>query len=143
MRTAQQGDRVQVHYVKHWQDGAVASSAGRPPVELTVGVDHPRLPGLGKSLVGLAPGEHRTLSVTAEEAYGPPDPSRRYRLARARFAGEKPLVVGKWLRITDRRGRRRLIRIVDVKDQVVVVDNNHPHAGQALKLDVELIAIHG
>src|SRR5436853_5894668 len=57
MRTVQSGDSVRVHYVKRFQDGSVASSRGRVPVELTVGIDHPRLRGLGLALVGLAPGE--------------------------------------------------------------------------------------
>jgi hypothetical protein len=74
MQTAKQGDRVQVHNVKRFQDGSVASfrSRGRPPLELTVGTHHPRLPGLGLSLVGLAPGNHVTVNVPAERASGLP-----------------------------------------------------------------------
>ena len=142
MRTVQQGDRVRVHYVKRFQDGSVASSRSGDgaPLELTVGTDHRRLPGLGSGLVGLAPGNHVTLSVPAERAY-PPDPGRIFRLARARFPEHQALPVGKWVRIPDGRGRRRLVRIVEVRDQVVVVDTNHPRAGQALELEVELISI--
>jgi peptidylprolyl isomerase len=143
MRTAQQGDLVQVHYVKRWEDGSTTSSSGRSPLELTVGVEHRRLPGLGMALVGLAPGDSRTVTVPAGQAYGPPDPSRVYRLARSRFAESKAPVIGHWVRLTDRRGRRRLVRIVQVNDRVVVVDNNHRRAGQALSLEVELVAIHG
>ena len=46
MQTVQSGDRVEVHYVKRFQDGSVVSSHSRMPLELTVGVAHPRLPGL-------------------------------------------------------------------------------------------------
>ena len=38
-------------------------------------------------------------------------------------------------------GRRRLIRILEVHDKVVVVDTNHRWAGQAVDLEVELVAI--
>ena len=48
MRTAQPGDRVQVHYVIRSQDGSVASSRDRTPLELTVGTDHRRLPAPGQ-----------------------------------------------------------------------------------------------
>src|SRR5262245_27863177 len=75
MQTAQPGDRVQVHYVKRLQDGSVASSHDRGPLEVTVGVDHPRLPGLGLALVGLAPGTSTRVRVPAERAYGPSDPA--------------------------------------------------------------------
>ncbi len=37
---ASQGDRVRVHYLIRSQDGSVASSRGREPLEVTVGVDH-------------------------------------------------------------------------------------------------------
>src|SRR5262249_19750217 len=61
MRTARPGDRVQVHYVKRFQDGSVTSSRERGPLEVTIGVDHPRLPGLGLALVGLSPGTRTTI----------------------------------------------------------------------------------
>jgi len=141
MRVAQQGDRVRVHYSKRLSSGAVASSRGRAPLEMTVGVDHPRLPGLGLALVGLAPGGHTSLTVPPEKAYGMPDPSRVYRLTRTRFPEHQALPVGKWIHILDRHGRRRLVRILEVSGQTVVVDTNHRKAGQALELEVELVGI--
>jgi peptidylprolyl isomerase len=141
MQIVQLGDRVQVHYVKRLQNGTVASSRKRAPLELTVGIDHPRLPGLGLALVGLAPGTSTTVRVPSELAYGPADPTRVHRWARTRFPNDLPLPVGKWVRIANRQGRRRLVRIVEVRGQMVVVDTNHPWAGQALELEVELIGI--
>src|SRR5262245_37804324 len=144
MRTAQKGDRVQVHYMKRFPDGSVVSSRarGEAPLEVTVGTDHPRLPGLELRLVGLAPGDHATVTIPAERAYGLADPARIRRLARTRFAEYQALPVGKWLRIPDRRGRRRLVRVVEVRGRVVVVVTNHRRAGQAVELEVELITIH-
>jgi FKBP-type peptidyl-prolyl cis-trans isomerase 2 len=142
MRTVQQGDRVQVHYVKRLQNGPVASSRGRAPLEVTVGIAHPRLPGLGLALVGLAPGEQRTLTIPAERAYGVPDPRRVRRLARTRIPEGAAVAVGERLRLTDGRGRRRVVRILEVRDDGIVVDANHPWAGQAVELKVKLVAIH-
>src|SRR5439155_26004170 len=95
MQTVQPGDRVRVHYVKRFQDGSVASSRGRAPIELTVGSDHPRLPGLGLALVGPAPGASTTVRVPPDRAYGPSDPSRVRRWARTRLPDDQPLAVGK------------------------------------------------
>lgn len=141
MQTAQQGDRVQVHYKKHFTDGSSTSSRGRAPIEVTVGVNHPRLPGLGSALVGLSPGTRTTLTVPAELAYGVSDPKRIHRLSRKRFPENATLQVGKWVRLTNDRGRRRFIRILKVSDQVVVVDANHRWAGQAMSVEVELVCI--
>jgi FKBP-type peptidyl-prolyl cis-trans isomerase 2 len=141
MRTAQLGDRVQVHYVKRFQNGPAASSRGRAPVELTVGVDHPRLPGLGSALVGLAPGSSTTITVPPERAYGAADPARVRRWARTRFTNGQPLTAGNRVRISNRRGQRRTVRIVEVHPKVVVVDTNHRWAGQTMELEVQLIGI--
>ena len=141
MSIAELGDRVQVHYVKRLQDGTVASSRKRAPVELTVGIDHPRLPGLGLALIGLAPGGSTTIRVPSELAYGPSDPTRVHRWARTRFPNDRALSVGKCVRIANRQGRCRWVRILEVRGPMVVVDTNHPWAGQALELEVELVSI--
>ena len=143
MQTAQPGDRVQVHYTKRFQDGSVASSRRREPLELTVGVAHSRLPGLGLALVGLAPGTRTKVSVPPEQAYGPSDPTRVHHWARTRFPKDEPLNIGKWVTVTNRQGRRRLVRVLEVRGNLVVVDTNHRFAGQAIELEVELIDIQG
>lgn len=141
MRTAQPGDRVEVHYVKRLEGRPVEFSRSKKTLELTVGVPHSQFPGLGMALVGLAPGMSTSLHVPAAKAYGLRDPRRIFRLARSRFPELPPLTIGKWTRLIDRRGRQRLIRILDDRGPVVIVDNNHPWAGKALNLEFELILI--
>ena len=136
MRTVQYGDRVHVHYVKRLQDGATCSS--REPLALTVGIEDPRLPGLGTTLVGMAQGQATTLTVPPELAYGFPDATRIRRWSRKRFPKEATLRVGKYLRLMDERGRHRQVRIVEVRSNVVVVDTNHRGAGQTVELKVIL-----
>ncbi|HYT90382.1 MAG TPA: FKBP-type peptidyl-prolyl cis-trans isomerase [Gemmataceae bacterium] len=141
MQTVQPGDRVQVHYVKRFQDGSATSSRDRAPLELTVGVDHPRLPGLGLALVGLAPGASTKVSVPVDKGYGPADPSRIRRCARSRFPKDQSLAVGQWVRLVDRQGRPHAVRVVKVHAETVVVDTNRRGAGQSVELEVKLIGI--
>jgi FKBP-type peptidyl-prolyl cis-trans isomerase SlpA len=96
---------------------------------------------LGLALVGLAAGASTTLSVPPERAYGPPDPARVHCLARTRFQADQPLATGERVRILNRHGRRRSVRIVEVRDKAVVVDTNHRWAGLAMELEVELVSI--
>ena len=142
MRITQPGDHVQVHYVKRFQDGSVASSRGRPPLEMIVGTDHPRLPGLGMGLVGLAAGESTKLRVAPEDAYGLRDPNKVRRVSRTRFQPDQLFKVGKMLRVTDRKGKPHLVRVLETRTKVVVVDTNHPWAGQVLEMEVQLVTIH-
>jgi FKBP-type peptidyl-prolyl cis-trans isomerase 2 len=143
MQSTQTGDQVLVHYVKRFDDGSEVSSRvrGREPLELTVGTAHPRLPGLGTGLVGLTPGQNVTVFVPAELAHGLRDPDRFRRLARTRFPAGRSLAAGKQVRVTDRKGRLRSVRVVKVLDTAVVVDLNHPRAGQGVEMSVELVAI--
>jgi peptidylprolyl isomerase len=141
MQTAQPGDRVSVHYVKRFEDGSLVSSRSRAPLEVTVGVDHPYLPGLGLALVGIAVGASTTIHVPVERAYGPPDPTRVRNWARRHFPDPGPLPVGKWIGILNTHGRRRFVRILEVRGEMVTVDTNHRGAGQALELEVELVSI--
>lgn len=141
MQTAREGDRVQVRYVKRLQNGATASS--RAPLEMTIGKDPPRLPGLGLALVGLAPGMNAKVAVPAERAYGLSDPTRVHRWSRKRFPKHAKLGSGKLLRLTNTQGRRRVVRILQATEKMVVVDANHRWAGQGMVLEVELLTILG
>jgi peptidylprolyl isomerase len=143
MQVVRQGDRVQIEYVKRFQGGLVVSSRGKAPAEMTAGVAHRRLPGLGPVLVGMAVGESRTLLVPADRAYGAYEPGRIHRLAQGRFAGSGDLAAGKWVRVWDRRRRRRLVRVVEVRDKTVLIDSNHRWAGQSLELEVKVVAVLG
>jgi len=82
-----------------------------------------------------------TLRVPPEKAYGMADPKRVHRLARTRFPKSSVLTVGKLVRISDRKGRRRLVRVLEAGSKAVVVDSNHRWAGQALEVQVELVSI--
>jgi FKBP-type peptidyl-prolyl cis-trans isomerase 2 len=142
LRTAQPGDQVSVHYVKRSENGGVVSSRGRAPLVLTVGTEHRRLPGLAAALVGRRAGERIRLLVPAEQAYGLPRPERVPRLPHARFPKGHDLTVGSRVYVAGRNGPR-LVRIVAVRDDGVVVDANHPWAGQTVKIEAKIVSILG
>ena len=92
-------------------------------------------------MVGLIVGTDVTLTVPAELAYGLPNPSRVRKVARDRFPADEDLVVGRRVRLSNRGGGSRSVRVVSVRNRTVVVDANHPWAGQGVELRVELVAI--
>jgi FKBP-type peptidyl-prolyl cis-trans isomerase 2 len=143
MRTSQVGDRVRVHYVKRYADGVVLSSRDRhaDPLEVTVGIRHQRLPGVGEELVGLRAGDSARLTVPADRAFGPADPARVRSVPRTRFAAGAALVPGGMARLRLTGGRARPVRVVEVHDRTVLVDANHPRCGQVLDLEVEIVSI--
>jgi len=143
MQTSQVGDRVRAHYTKKFSDGSVRSSRTQDgePLELIVGTAHPRLPGLGQGLVGVAEGQTVMIHITAAQAYGMPDPTRIRCVDRARFPADEELIAGRRTRMRLGRGRTRSVLVVEVREHQVVVDTNHPRCGQSVELEVELVAI--
>jgi FKBP-type peptidyl-prolyl cis-trans isomerase 2 len=140
MQTCQVGDRVLVHFVKRYADGVVKSSPDAAPLGVTVGTRHPRLPGLGDELVGLQAGDAARFTVPADRAFGASDPTRVVFVSRARFAADATLTPGRPARMRLAGGRSRRVRVVEVRGKEVLVDANHPRCGQALDLEVRLVA---
>jgi FKBP-type peptidyl-prolyl cis-trans isomerase 2 len=87
-------------------------------------------------------GQETTVRVPAEAAHGAADPRRIHRWHRKRFPSHAVLEAGTRALATDSKGRRRLVRIVEVKGDMVLVDTNHRWAGQALLIQVKLLTIH-
>ncbi|HVL11623.1 MAG TPA: FKBP-type peptidyl-prolyl cis-trans isomerase [Gemmata sp.] len=143
MQTTQIGDSILVHYVKRYSDGAVRSSRARggEPLRVTVGTPHPRLPGVGAELVGLAPGGSVTVAVPAGKAFGASDTTRVRRVNLDRFDGEQILSPGRRARLQLRRGGVRVVRVVGVRGRTVTIDTNHPRCGQSVEVDVEIVSV--
>src|SRR5262245_21751787 len=105
------------------------SALSGEPLELIVDTTHPRLPGMSQGLVGVAEGQTVTVHVTAERAYGMPAPTRTRCVDRARFHTDEELVASRCARMRLGRGRTRSVLVVEVHEEEVIVDTNHPRCG--------------
>ena len=71
MSQAKLGDTVKVHYTGKLDDGSVFdTSLDREPLEFTIG-DGQIIPGFENAVVGMEPGEKKTVRIPAEEGFGP------------------------------------------------------------------------
>jgi peptidylprolyl isomerase len=135
------GDTVLFHYTGSLNDGTVFdSSSGRNPLRVTLGSGHV-IPGVDDALVGMAPGEEKTVTLGAEEAYGPRRPELLHEVERTAIPPEVDIEVGKQLEGRDTGGQRLRLTVVDVADDKVTLDANHPLAGQELTFDLQLVEI--
>jgi peptidylprolyl isomerase len=133
-RTATPGDTVQVHYTGRLDDGEIFdSSQGREPLTFSVGAGQV-IPGFDSAVDGLPVGSSVTVRIEVEEAYGP----RRDEMVLAVPADQAPqgLTTGDQVMLGDHPAM-----VVMANDEVVVVDANHPLAGEALTFDIELVSI--
>lgn len=134
-RTATDGDQVRVHYTGTLDDGEVFdSSVGREPLEFTVGSGQV-IGGFDEAVRGLRIGESRSVRIEPADAYG----ERRDDLVLEVPAARAPqgLQVGDRVQLSG----GHAATVVSADDTSIVVDANHPLAGQALSFAVELVAI--
>ena len=142
MTQPRSGDTVRVHYTGRLDNGRVfASSKAREPLELTVG-EGTLIPSLEETLTRMEPGEELTVTIPAEQAYGPHQPDLVLAVDRAEFPEDIEPEVGQELRV-GQGDEVVVVRITAVSDEEVTIDVNHPLAGQDLTFDLELVEIRG
>jgi FKBP-type peptidyl-prolyl cis-trans isomerase SlyD len=95
------------------------------------------VPGLEKALHGKTPGDAVNVRVPPQEAYGERDDALVQDVPRGAFEGVETIEPGMRFQAESRHGPR-LITVVDVAEDVVTVDGNHPLAGETLVFDVQV-----
>lgn len=132
---------VSIHYSLHLDGGElVDSSRGREPMNYLHGHGNIVL-GLEEELTGRKVGEQFAVAVPAEKGYGDSNPDGVQKIPRTTFPAELELKPGVALRAQDGEGTPVMMRVLEVGDQDVTVDLNHPLAGHTLYFDIEVIGV--
>ncbi len=150
MKQAKQGDRVKVNFTGRLDDGTVVDTSEdcscedcgceEGPVEFTIGEEEV-IPGLEEAVIGMTPGQSKTVRIVADQAYGPHDEEMVMVVERQEMPEEINPEVGQTLELTDDDGESFLVTVTEVSDATVVLDANHPLAGQDITYEVELVGI--
>jgi FKBP-type peptidyl-prolyl cis-trans isomerase SlyD len=99
------------------------------------------VPGLEAALVGLKVGDEREIVVPADSGYGEYDESLLVEVDRAEFPNPKAVAVDDEFVAESPDGEEVAMRVVEVQDDVVVVDANHPLAGMTLRYNVAVRSV--
>ncbi|MFH1279937.1 MAG: peptidylprolyl isomerase [Candidatus Eisenbacteria bacterium] len=141
MAEAKSGDKVRVHYTGKLSDGTVFdTSAEGDPLEFTLGKDSV-IPGFENAVSGMAPGERKTARIPCDDAYGPRRDELTLEVNRSEFPEGADLNVGQRVRVTQPGGDTFLVTVARVGEADVMLDANHPLAGEDLVFDIELVEI--
>jgi peptidylprolyl isomerase len=138
---AKSGDKVKVHYAGKLEDGSeFDSSSGREPLEFTLG-EGGLIPAFEQAVIGMAPGETKTLAIASEEAYGPHHEEMIQQVERSQMPDNLELDRGMQLQAMRSGGETVVLTVIDFTDETVTVDANHPLAGKDLTFEIELVSI--
>jgi peptidylprolyl isomerase len=165
MATAKKGDKVKINYTGTLEDGSIfdttldehghsdcceeGSDCGcdddgcgceSGPMELTIG-NEDFFPQIEEALVGMAPGEKKTIVIPAEDAFGEYDEEEVFAISREQLTGDIVPEVGMELELTGDDDEPVEVTVVEVTEETLTVDANHPLAGEDITYEIELLEI--
>jgi FKBP-type peptidyl-prolyl cis-trans isomerase 2 len=143
MQQVKSGDTVRVHYHGKLTDGTTFdSSEGREPLEFEVGSGNV-IAGFDSGVTGMQVGEKKTVNIPVDEAYGQIQDDLLMEFPLDRFPSDMKPEVGMQLNMSNGAGQNFPVVIREVREDSVVLDANHPLAGEDLTFDLELVEIKG
>jgi peptidylprolyl isomerase len=98
--------------------------------------------GFNDAVIGMAPGETKTINLAAEEAYGLHNPDATENVPRQMFGPEFEFIKGGTVRGNGPHGVF-YAKIMDFDEENVNLDLNHPLAGKDLTFEIELVSVDG
>ncbi len=164
MAQAAKGDRVRIHFTGTLEDGTVfdttletggcsddacsddacsddACGCGETgPMELLLG-NGDFFPQVEEAVIGMAPGDKKTLVIPCDEAFGDYDEERVFSIARNEFPSDLNPDIDQNLELIGEDGESMIVTVLEVEDDAVVLDANHPLAGEDLSFEIELVEI--
>jgi FKBP-type peptidyl-prolyl cis-trans isomerase 2 len=140
MRKVQNGDTVTVNYTGRLTNGTVFDSSlmeGRSPLVAKLG-EGSLISGFENGLMEMTVGETKTVEIDHENANGPYNEGLIQEVEKTQMPG--PVEVGTQLEAQTQMGPVQFL-VKEVKDDVVVLDANHPLAGETLIFELEVLDI--
>lgn len=166
MAQVQQGDKVKIDYIGTLDDGTIFDSTHEMdecdsedcsseecsddscgcgghdvgPMELTIGGGD-FFPQVEEALIGMAPGEKKTVVIPMADAFGEYDEERVFTVPKKDLPEDITPEVGDQLALSDEDEETIGVTVIEVSDDSVTFDANHPLAGEDLTFEIELIEI--
>lgn len=135
------GNQVTLHFALKLNDGQVVDSTfDKEPATLVIGDGN--LPeGFENLLLNLEAGAKQSFTIPPEEAFAQKNPNNIQQMKRSEFGPDMELEVGLMVSFADANGAELPGVIKEIQDNLVIVDFNHPLAGEELTFDVEIINV--
>lgn len=135
--------KVSIEYtLRRENDVVLDTNVGSAPLTYVHGFQQ-IVPGLEKALEGMTIGERKEVTISPEEGYGPIKKEAFVEVQKKQVPQEElnALRVDAYVRGRDASGGVFHARVVEIKDQAIVLDFNHPLAGKTLYYDVKVLDI--
>jgi peptidylprolyl isomerase len=141
LEKVENGAYISVAYTGTLGNGEVFdSSQGRQPLEVLMGAGQV-ITGFETQLMGMALNEKKVFTLNTEDAYGPRNAELMQSIPRSEVPPEMNVHVGKIVGFITSDGDQVPARIVQLDDEQLIMDLNHPLAGESLTFEIEVVGI--
>ena len=153
MAKANKGDTVKIDFTGRLEDGTIFDSTVEHaecepddceceigPMDLVLGGGE-FFPQVEAALIGLEVGSKIELVIKAEDAFGAFDEERVFVVEKSQFPEDINPEPGQNLELIDEEGDAIVVMVLDVDDDNVTLDANHPLAGEDLTFALELLEV--
>ena len=135
--TITQDTFVSINYTLKNKDGQVIDSSNNgEPLEFIAGRGF-LIAGLEKELEGKKAGDKFAAVIPPAEAYGEYSEQLKVSVPRSQFDTDVEIEVGMQFQA----GMGQIVTVKEVKENEIVIDANHPLAGETLYFDVEIVSV--
>ncbi len=131
---------VGIEYTLFLDDGTVGDETDGEPLYFIYGEGN-ILPGLEDALKGLKVGDKKTVSIKAEDGYGEYDEEAFEELPLDFFPKDVEVEQGMFFALTDEEGNHVPAIVHEVTKKAIVMNMNHPLAGENLKFEVKVVDV--
>ncbi len=139
--TVADGTVVVFHYTLKNDAGEVLDEAAADdPMPYLHGAGN-IVPGLEREMAGKKPGDSFDVTVSAEDGYGPRQAVEPQPLPRSGFPDDVEINVGMSFAAQLDDGQYVMLWVKAVEEDMVLVDPNHPLAGETLHFSVEILSL--
>jgi FKBP-type peptidyl-prolyl cis-trans isomerase 2 len=139
-----QGDSVKVHYIGTLNDGNEFDNSYKRggTLDFTAGGGQ-MIKGFDDAVMGMEVGDKKTVNIPCVDAYGEHDPKGLIPVSKENFPPDFNAQPGEMIQGQSESGQPMNALVVEVQDENVILDLNHPLAGQDLNFEIELMEVEG
>jgi peptidylprolyl isomerase len=141
MTQAKVGDTVKVHYNGKLDTGVLFdTSEGSDPLQFELGTAR-LITGFEEAVVGMSPGESKTVIIPPEKAYGRYREDLVIKIDKKDLPEEIVPAEGMTLEICASNGVMVPVQITEIEGSTITLDANHPLSEQTLTFEIKLVEI--
>jgi peptidylprolyl isomerase len=140
----EKGKKVKIEYEGSLDNGETFDSSEKhgQPLEFTIG-EGKVIPGFENAVKEMEKGQEKEIKIEPKDAYGEKKPELMQKISKQQLPEDArdKIQPGSVLGMQTPQGQQVPIKVIDITDDDITVDLNHPLAGQNLNFKIKVLEV--